>query len=103
MKMWSGHDYRYVQIVGLDIKKEGKEDDVFRATLQVRERPVLTMTVAENIGSPSAVKLGWASAAVMGYMKTFTALMANLTGVEEASNAKIAGSDETSVPFLRRS
>jgi hypothetical protein len=85
MKMWTGYDYRYAQIVGLDIKKVGTEDDVFRATLQLETRPVLTMTPAIDATKPGLQNRNWAAAIVRGTSKAYSALAAELTGVRAAS------------------
>jgi hypothetical protein len=87
MKMWAGYEYKYVQIVGLDIKKEGTEDDVFRATINVEERPVLTMTPATDATKPSGPDLNWAASVVGGLESAYTTVAAEFTGIRQASGA----------------
>jgi len=41
MKMWTGMEYKFVEITGLSHVKKSTEDDVFRATLNLQEMPVL--------------------------------------------------------------
>jgi hypothetical protein len=89
MKMWTGRDYKYVQIVNLEINKEGTEDDVFRATMQVKERPVLTMTPATDANLPSTIDRNWAAQVLAFSGQTFSTAMAEFTGVREASGSPI--------------
>lgn len=89
MKMWTGRDYKYVQIVNLEIKKEGTEDDVFRATMQVKERPVLTMTPATDADLPSTIDRNWAAQALAYSGETFSRAAAEFLGVREASGAPL--------------
>lgn len=89
MKMWTGRDYKYVQIVNLEINKEGTEDDVFRATMQVKERPVLTMTPATDANLPSTIDRNWAAQVLAFSGETFSRAMAEFTGVREASGSPI--------------
>lgn len=89
MKMWTGYDYKYVQITGLDITKQPNEDDVFRATIQLKERPVLTMTPVTDVLTPSGIDRNWAARIVSGPSMAYSAVAAKLTGTAEASGLNI--------------
>jgi hypothetical protein len=64
MKMWSGYQYKYVLITGCTIDKQPREDDVFRATLQLKELPILTITPPKDAANPAHSKRNWAATAV---------------------------------------
>jgi hypothetical protein len=44
MKTWGGYSYKYVVITGLTIQKKPLEDDVFRASMQLQELLVISIT-----------------------------------------------------------
>jgi hypothetical protein len=82
MKMWSGYQYKYVLITGCTIEKRPAEDGVFRATLQLKELPVLTIT-PPNAGAPAKINRNWAATAVRAMQGTLTWPMYKLTGVQK--------------------
>ena len=60
MKMWSGYQYKYVVITNVNIKKVGKEDDVFRGTIKIKELPVLSVTQPRDGNKPTGkVNTNW--------------------------------------------
>jgi hypothetical protein len=70
MKMWTGYDYKFVSITNLSFDKDPREDDVFRATIQMQEMPVLQVTPPKDIAADSMTR-GWraeALSAVMGLL-----------------------------------
>lgn len=84
-KMWTGYDYKYVVITGLDIKKIGKEDDVFRAVVKLREVPVLTVNPALDVIQPGGFDRNWAATAVAFENRALVDPLIALTGVGQAS------------------
>jgi hypothetical protein len=48
MKMWTGYEYKYVEITGMTHEKRPNEDDVFRASLTLQERPILSVSEPVN-------------------------------------------------------
>jgi hypothetical protein len=92
MKMWTGYEYKYVMITDMSYDKDGKEDDVFRATLKLREMPVLTVTKPKNKDS-SGVKLNRAAAAVTAVQGALVSPLVMLTGVKTASDDKSKWTD----------
>lgn len=94
MKMWTGYHYKYVTITSLNIDKQPNEDDVFRATMGVQERPVLTLTNVRtdvvNPAPPSAV-LKYASKVQKAMVMPFTEAL----GVRKASGAALIGDAPT--------
>jgi hypothetical protein len=44
MKLWTGHEYKYVMLTGLTLDKRPTEDGVYRAAMTLREVPVLNIT-----------------------------------------------------------
>lgn len=85
MKMWTGYEYKFVLITGIDIKKVGNEDDVFRATLQVKELPVLTVTPANDAMSPGIIDMNWAAQAVSYTSRLMVEPLKSITGVSAAA------------------
>jgi hypothetical protein len=64
LKTWLGFDYKYVTITGLSIDKTPTEDDVFRATVQLQEMPVLQVNNLEAAEeTPDPTKKSWLVAA----------------------------------------
>jgi hypothetical protein len=88
MKMWTGYDYKYVVITGLDVKKVGSEDDHFRATLNVKEMPVLTVTPASNGALSLSIDRNWAATAVSTTNAILLSPAIAMTGVVQASGGK---------------
>jgi hypothetical protein len=58
MKMWTGYNYKFVQITNLAPDKRGNEDDVFRVTMTLQEKNVLAVT--EPKPKSKAYSKGWA-------------------------------------------
>jgi hypothetical protein len=85
MKMWTGWDYKYVVITGFDVKKDPKEDDVFRAVLTLTELQVLTVNTANDMNSLNTIDRDWAATAVSLAGQAAIAPLAKLTGVDAAS------------------
>jgi hypothetical protein len=83
MKMWSGYQYKYVLITGCTIEKQPYEDDVFRAALQLKELPVLTITPPKDAKPPADIKRNWAAAAVRAVQGALIWPALQLTGVEK--------------------
>jgi hypothetical protein len=89
MKMWSGYQYKYVLITGCTIEKQPKEDGVFRATAQLKEMPVLSITPPKDATAPSNIKRNWAAAAIRFVQGALLYPALKLTGVE-AEAGKLA-------------
>jgi hypothetical protein len=51
MKTWTGQDYKYVAITGMTIQKNPLEDDVFRASIQFQEMPILSVTEPSELAA----------------------------------------------------
>jgi hypothetical protein len=85
LKMWTGYDYKYVVITGVDIKKSGKEDDVFRAVLKLQEVPVLTVNPVTDVTTPGGINRNWAATAISFENRALTDPLAALTGIKQAS------------------
>lgn len=80
MKMWTGYDYKFVEIVSMEKNKVGQEDDVFRVNIQVRERPVLTVSKPKGSSQPTkatvlAVALAFTQRALAAPLKTFSGVV----------------------------
>jgi hypothetical protein len=87
MKMWTGYDYKYVTITDMSYEKDGKEDNVFRASLKLQEMPVLTVTKPKNKDA-AIVKRNWAATAVTAVQGALVSPLVALTGVKAASEDK---------------
>lgn len=61
MKLWTGFDYKFVMITNLEIEKSPREDDVYRATMQVQEMPVLVTNLPKNAKLSKAKSTKYAS------------------------------------------
>jgi hypothetical protein len=67
MKMWTGYDYKFVVITDLTFDKDPMEDDVFRATMQLEEMPVLQ--VMPDPAMPiDTLSRGWRAQAISAVM-----------------------------------
>jgi hypothetical protein len=86
-KMWTGYDYKFVMITSLQIKKEAKEDDVFRASMRIREVPVLTVNPANDVIQPLGFDREWAATAIEFQNRALMDPFIALTGVKQASGA----------------
>lgn len=84
MKLWTGYEYKYVVIKGCAISKKGNEDNVFRATLQLKEYPVLTVTPLKN-ARPLTINRNWAATAVSVTSRALMEPIIYATGVKKAS------------------
>lgn len=89
-KMWTGYDYKYVMITSLQMKKDPKEDDVFRATMRLREVPVLTVNPANDVTQPTGFDRGWAAKAIEFQNRALLDPFVALTGVGQASDGQAA-------------
>jgi hypothetical protein len=87
MKMWTGYEYKYVTITEMTCDKDGREDDVFRATLKLQEMPVLTVTRPRNKDA-AEIKRNWAVTAVTAVQGALISPLIALTGVKSASDDK---------------
>lgn len=85
MKMWTGYDYKYVILTGLDFKKQGNEDNVFRATLSLKEMPILTVTPVSDAKNAKNIDLSWAAQAVSLTGRILLEPLKVMTGVGKAS------------------
>jgi hypothetical protein len=92
MKMWTGYEYKYVQITGMTTDKRAQEDDVFRATLTAQEKPVLSVT---RIKEPKAHReeRSWAAAAVTAVQGALISPLIALTEVKKAAGGGTSGLD----------
>lgn len=87
-KMWTGYDYKYVMINKLSIVKNGLEDNVFRATMQLQEVPVLTVNAARDVTQPGGFNRNWAATAISFQNKALIDPLVALTGVGAASSGE---------------
>jgi hypothetical protein len=88
MKMWSGYDYKYVVITGLTMQKMPNEDDVFRATLQLEELPVLAVAEPTDIGAASMPEL---SPTAVFTRNIYAALSTPLIGITQVGDPDAGG------------
>jgi hypothetical protein len=89
MKLWTGYEYKYVTITDMAYDKDGKEDDIFRASLKLQEMPVLTVTRPENKDT-SNINRNWAVTAVTAVQGALVSPLVAMTGVKKASGGKTA-------------
>jgi hypothetical protein len=87
MKMWTGYEYKYATITDMTYDKDGKEDDVFRASLKLQEMPILTVTRPKT-KTASVIDRNWAVTAVTAVQGALVSPLVQLTGVKSASNDK---------------
>lgn len=83
MKMWTGYDYKYVMITNIIFTKVPTEDDVFRASIQVMEVPVLTITKPKKL-VVNSINRNIAAKAVSFAQKALSKPLELMTGVSEA-------------------
>lgn len=81
MKLWTGFDYRYVLIEALDIQKDGKEDDVFRATMTLREATVLQVNPPTTNLLPGKSNMNYFAVAVSYENKLIVEPLLLATGI----------------------
>ena len=82
MKMWTGYDYKFVEILSMEKSKNGTEDGVFRVNMQVRERPILT--TAKPKGGTSS-KAGLLATIMATTQRALTEPLKVFTGVVDGS------------------
>jgi hypothetical protein len=88
MKMWTGYQFKYVAITGMTVDKNPREDDVFRATLQLEEVPVLTMTVPSKPVT-SAIQRSGAAKVITAVQGTLSRPLIALMNVDEAAGEEV--------------
>jgi hypothetical protein len=88
MKMWTGYQFKYVVITGMTIDKQPQEDGVFRGTLQLKEMPVLTMTVPDKPVT-SAVTRSTTAKVITAVQGTLSRPLIALMNVDEASGEEV--------------
>jgi hypothetical protein len=92
MKLWYGYEYKYVIITGATIEKNGTEDGIHRATLNLQEVPVLSVNRVKskqgsaNVGSWST----WFKSSSWWQDALMSATMKSLSDVGDASGETIA-------------
>lgn len=84
MKMWTGYDYKYVMITNIVFTKVPTEDDVFRASIQVMEVPVLTITKPKKL-VVNSINRNVAAKAVSFVQGALSKPLELLTGVRDAT------------------
>jgi hypothetical protein len=83
LKSWNGYDYKYVAITGMAIHKQPLEDDVFRASLQLQELPVLSVTEPNELKA-KGIKHGVAETLAKELYGKLSAPITAFTGVQKA-------------------
>ena len=85
MKMWTGFSYKYVQITNMTYNKQPLEDDVFRASLSLKEIPVLTLSPPKPPRNPNVTDRRWAAAAIGVSQSALVSPLVGMTGVRKAA------------------
>jgi hypothetical protein len=93
MKMWTGFDYKFVSITALTIDKQPLEDDVFRATLQLEEMPVLNVSKPNPMAQANSVDRNWAVTAISAVQDALVTPLIAMTGVKKAAGGGSSGID----------
>jgi hypothetical protein len=93
MKMWTGYHYKYVCITGMTITKQPYEENIFRATLQLQEVPILNMTKPKKPQAGGTTRtltglLGAVTKLSMGMQSLIVQPLVQSLGVIEASGQK---------------
>jgi hypothetical protein len=83
MKTWNGYDYKHVAITAMAIHKESLEDNVFRASLQLQETPILTVTEPKDLKA-KGVKRSVAETIMKDAYATLSAPLISITGAQNA-------------------
>lgn len=83
MKMWTGYDYKYVMITNIIFEKKATEDDVYRASMQVMEVPVLTVTKPKKL-VVNSINRNLAAKAVSYAQEALSKPLELITGVADA-------------------
>jgi hypothetical protein len=86
MKMWTGYDYKFVQMTNMTYKKRGTEDDVVRATFTLQEKPILAVSKPSNM-TKKPPKEAWAVSGVVG--KTLTEPLVDFLKVKKAVDGSL--------------
>lgn len=82
MKMWTGYQYKYVQITNMVPDKQPTEDDVYRVSMQLKEMPVLSVSPPEV---KSGKKSDWAVKIIGTAQAASVAPLIGLTDVKRAA------------------
>jgi hypothetical protein len=83
LKTWAGYDYKYVVITGMAVHKQPLEDDVFRASLQLQEMPVLSVTEPDKLAA-KGIKRSVTENFTRGLYSALSAPLAWVTKVQGA-------------------
>jgi hypothetical protein len=83
MKTWAGYDYKYVTITGMTIQKNPLEDDVFRASLQLQEMPILSVTEPKELAA-KGIKRSVTESITKGLYEGLSVPLVGITGVKSA-------------------
>jgi hypothetical protein len=90
MKMWTGYNYKFVQITNMTPSKDGKEDDVFRVTMTLQEKPVLAVSKPRN-KTKHEVNKNWAVTAISAMQSAAVAPLIALTNVKNTAAGGSSG------------
>jgi hypothetical protein len=83
MKTWSGYDYKYVTITGMTVQKNPLEDEVFRASLQLQEMPILSVTEPKDLAA-KGIKRSVTETITKDLYQGLSAPLVWITGVKSA-------------------
>jgi hypothetical protein len=81
MKMWTGWHYKYAAITGLTFDKNPLEDNMFRATLQLKEMPVLSLTQPKSLETTVQSKQSTLSTLLSSAYNTVSKPLKLITGM----------------------
>jgi hypothetical protein len=87
MKTWNGYDYKYVAITAMAIHKQPLEDNVFRASLQLQEMPILSMTEPKDLKAKGVTR----SVTETITKDVYKTLSAPLVGITDVTSADAGG------------
>jgi hypothetical protein len=85
MKMWTGYHYKFVQITNMSSAKRGNEDDVFRVSMALQEKPVLAVSKPKST-MVHDINRNWAAAAVSIAQGALIAPLIAPLGVKKAAS-----------------
>jgi len=91
MKMWTGYNYKFVQITSMSPTKRGIEDDVFRVSMTLQEKPVLSISKPSNMTKHDANKAWVVKKISEAQGELVTPLINYLTRVKEAAQGGESG------------
>jgi hypothetical protein len=94
MKMWTGYDFKYVTITGMTTDKNTVEDDVIRATLELQELPVLSITPIDDAKLEDPTANNWVVIAVSAVYGAMVEPLTSFLRIKEA-----AGDDPIETPL----